>query len=117
MTVELGGEFTVTNEGNATAWPVWRVTGPITGLIIEHADTGQVLQFNPGWTLDAGQTLEIDTEHKTVLLVGSGVARQSELWGRGWFGLRPGPNRIRFRSATGYDPVAELHALVHHTSL
>lgn len=113
----VGGEFPVINEGNATAWPVWRVTGPVTGLIIENADTGASLQFNPAWTLPAGQTLEIDTEHRTVLLVGSDVSRSAELYVRGWFGIPPGTSRIRFRAASGYSPVAELTGLVHHTSL
>lgn len=120
---KAGGELIVTNQGNSEAWPVWRMTGPVPGPGIVNADTGESLLFNPAWTLPANQTLEIDTDARTVLIVDSNgnstnVSRSDRLFTREWFPLLPRvPTRIRFTSVGGSDPAARLRCLFHHTDL
>lgn len=118
-----GGEFTITNEGDSEAWPVWRITGPITGPAITNPDTGDTLAFDPAWALPAGQTLEIDTDARTVLITDSlgnstSVSRSDRLFVRQWFPLPPGqPTRVRFTAVSGYASAARLRCLAYHTSL
>lgn len=112
----IGGTLSVVNAGSAAAWPLWRITGPVTGLVLEHLGLNRALRFAADWTLGAGQSLEIDTKQRTVRLAAAGVSRQNELVGRGWFPLLPGENRIAFR-ASGYHPNAVARAVYHHTSM
>lgn len=58
------GTFTLNNEGDATAYPVWKITGPGSGLEIKNVATGE--RFTWTGTLTAGQTLYIDTQSGLV---------------------------------------------------
>ncbi|HVK25066.1 MAG TPA: hypothetical protein VM677_27210 [Actinokineospora sp.] len=113
---QTGGETTVTNLGNTDAWPTFRFSGPVTGPRILAPDVGGALVFDGAWTVPAGQTIEVDTDARTVTIVGSGVSRDDRLFTRQWFPLAPGPTRIQWQSTGGYDPAAALHVLYHHTS-
>lgn len=50
----------VTNNGDADAWPIIRITGPCSNVSIIHVPTGRVLAL-PTLTLAAGRWVEIDT--------------------------------------------------------
>lgn len=54
---------TIANEGDADAWPVWRIAGPGVNPTIRNLTTGKVLTL--AGTLLAGQTLTIDTRPRT----------------------------------------------------
>lgn len=115
---QLGGEITVTNGGNAPAWPRFTFTGPVVGPRIVAPDLGGLLEFNPAWSVPADQQIEVDTDARTVTIVGSGVSRDDQLWVRGWFPLPPQvPVRIQWSAAGGYSAAATLHILTHHTSM
>ncbi|MGW2384400.1 phage distal tail protein [Streptomyces sp. NPDC001658] len=57
----------VTNQGDADAWPVIRVTGPCATVTITHVASGRSLSL-PTLNLAAGRWIEIDTRpgHRTV---------------------------------------------------
>jgi hypothetical protein len=99
-------QATATNAGKAATWPTFDITGPITGPAIVNQDTGQQLLFDPTFTVEAGQTLTVDTAAQSVTL--SGVPRGDRLRIRQWFPLNPGANHILFASAGAYDPAASL---------
>jgi hypothetical protein len=50
----------VTNNGDADAWPVIRITGPCANVTITHIASGRVLAL-PTLTLATGRWVEIDT--------------------------------------------------------
>ncbi len=113
---QTGGEAVVTNNGNTDAWPLFRFSGPVTGPRITAPDLGGSLVFDPAWTVPAGQMIEVDTDARTVTIVGTDVSRDDRLFTRQWFPLAPGSTRIQWSSAGAYDPAADLHVLYHHTS-
>jgi hypothetical protein len=91
---------TITNAGDADAWPIITVTGPGTDLKVSNQTTGQFWSF-PG-TMAAGSQLVVDHRpgRKSVRLDGfnafSRLSDDSSLWP-----LIPGPNRISIGFATG----------------
>jgi hypothetical protein len=104
--------LTLTNAGNWETRPVLVLTGPMTNPTIENATTGWSLSFvNPtetGYTLNAGDTLTIDTDLRTVVYVADGTSVGSprvswlvpgSIWPNpiaGIAGLAPGSNTIQF---------------------
>lgn len=113
----VGGTVTCVNDGPAAAWPLLRVTGPVTALRITNLDTGDRLVFDPAWTLPAGQTIEIDTRpgYRTVLFTPSGASAASRLFTREWFPLDArSSTRIAF-DGDAHDPDALLEVLSYDT--
>lgn len=57
----------VTNNGDADAWPILRITGPCANVTITHVASGRALAL-PTLNLAAGRWIEIDTRpgHRTV---------------------------------------------------
>src|SRR6185312_7099926 len=93
-----GGEMLLTNDGDAPAQPVFRITGASTSPVITNADTGQQLAFDPGYLLPAGSRVTLTYENRSVLL-DDGVSRSNQLVTRNWFTLPVGTTRVRFTSA------------------
>ncbi|MGW5130886.1 phage distal tail protein [Streptomyces sp. NPDC004135] len=58
------GEITLTNTGDASAYPVWEVTGP-GDTFVATSPTGETLRWTG--TLTAGQKLIVDTRKGTVV--------------------------------------------------
>ena len=118
-----GGQVSCTNNGPAAAWPVLRVTGPVTALRITNLDTGERLIFDPGWTLPAGQTIEIDTRpgYRTPLFLpvvpgAKPVPADDKLIFAEWFPLAAqSTTRILF-GAAAYDAAAQLRVLWYDTA-
>lgn len=97
---QAGGQITLTNSGNAETFPVFEVTGPITGPVITDTETGRALTFNPGFEILTGQTLRIDTDLGTVAI--GPASRRNELTSAAWFSIPPGTSRqIRFTATAG----------------
>lgn len=111
-TAQSGGELVISNDGNAHAQPMWRISGPCTRPVIRNADTGTELVFDAAYTLPAGQTLVLTTQDKSVLLA-TGVSRSNQLERRQWFTLPPGDTRVRFETSDG---TGQLECLYYHTS-
>ncbi|MCO1575034.1 phage tail family protein [Crossiella sp. SN42] len=114
-----GGSMTLPNSGNATAWPRFRLTGPLTGPTLSDLDTGARLRFDPTWTLPAGQQVDIHTRPgaRGASFVGSGVSVSGRLFDRQWLSIPAGGQlRLGFSSLT-YDAAASCLATWHHTDL
>jgi hypothetical protein len=56
----IGSTVTIVNDGKASAWPIWTVHGPSTGLTIVNQSTGATIDM-PAVALTASQVLTIDT--------------------------------------------------------
>lgn len=52
------GAVNVTNNGDAPAWPIIEIAGPITNPVVQNSTTGKALYFD-GLALSAGDTLSI----------------------------------------------------------
>jgi hypothetical protein len=94
-----GGSVTATNEGEFPAPWAAVITGPVTDPRLENVTTGQTVGFTG--SVAGGETLEIDSESRSVLLNGT-ASRYSWLTaGSQWFDLTPGANEIRLAGSSG----------------
>lgn len=93
----------VTNNGDADAWPVMRITGPCSNVTITHVSTGRTLAL-PTLTLAAGRWVEIDTRpgYRTVTWDNGGNASTYLTPGSriDLFALPPGQSEMRW---TAFD--------------
>lgn len=104
------GSLSLPNTGNAPAYPVFTLTGPLSGPVITRTDTGQKLQFAPSFDLLEGQTLTVDTGTRSVVLDGS-VSRRDALIVADWFSLPRNSSTVIALGSTGaYDSAAGLSA-------
>jgi hypothetical protein len=92
----IDGEFEIFNAGDAPAFPVWTITGPMTSIAATNLTTGE--EFTLTTTLaDNTEQVVIDTSEPSVIgpdgLTRFGQLSQpeSELWG-----LEPGTNLVEF---------------------
>ncbi len=99
------GSTTVTNTGEAATWPVYTLTGPITGPVITTGTS--VLRFATDFELALGQTAVIDSDTRSVLI--NGVARPDLLIQREWAYLpKESSTVVAFSGQGAYDPAAGL---------
>jgi hypothetical protein len=93
----------VTNNGDADAWPVIRITGPCSNVSIIHVPTGRTLAM-PTLTLAAGRWVELDTRpgYRTVTWDNGGNASAYLTPGSriDLFSLPPGQSEMRW---TAFD--------------
>lgn len=68
------GDMLLRNEGDAPAYPVWRITGPGKNLVV--SDGARTFQWNG--TLTAGEELIIDTRRASVRTA-AGASRYADL--------------------------------------
>ncbi len=110
------GTMILPNTGNAAAYPVYTLTGPLTAPVITRTDTGQRLQFAANWQLEDGQTLVIDSGTRSVLV--DGVSRRDALVVADWFYLPRNSNTVVTLGSTGaYDPAAGISAQYRYPNL
>ena len=60
----IGTGFTLPNNGDVEAFPVWQITGPGTNPVLTNTTTGKAITIM--LALTGGQVLTIDTQAKTV---------------------------------------------------
>lgn len=107
------GVATVTNGGDADAWPVFRIVGQVGGAVrIENLTTGRALYFD-SLSVPAGSYGEVDTWAETAYL--NSDSSLSLLGGLNsatsqFFPLVPGANDLRLY-ADSYDATAMLTTL------
>ncbi|QLJ06743.1 phage tail family protein (plasmid) [Streptomyces sp. NEAU-sy36] len=93
----------VTNQGDADAWPIIRITGPCANVTVTNVATGRSLAF-PSLDLDAGRWIEIDTRpgYRTATWDngGNAAAALSPSSRLDLFSLPPGTSEMRW---TAFD--------------
>lgn len=100
----------IENAGDAPTWPVVRLYGPMSGVVLEHATSGRVLAF-PG-SIDAGTFLEVTTATRSITLGGNPDASRYNALDRDasrWWPLEPGANAVQLSAVSfGAGAHAEL---------
>lgn len=106
------GAGEVRNDGNAIAWPVWEITGPVSQPSITNLATGEQSRFDV--ELGAGESLLVDTANRHVLANGDPYAPRRDKFRGDWWGLHQGITTVRFGGANG-EPEATLAGTWRHT--
>lgn len=104
--------LTVTNAGNANAYPIFVITGPGTTFTISNSTTGHSMVISA--TLLAGQTIIIDTWNKTVTQGGSNIL---STFSGSWIYMQPGANTITLSVSTGSNSNTQLQTVFKDTYL
>jgi hypothetical protein len=103
---QVAGQVILANPGN-TAGPVkFRITGPVTGPVVTHVESGTQFAMVSTFAMQPGDYLDVDCEARSVILNGQ-ASRNGYIQTRGWPQLLPGTNTFNF-SAAGYNPAAQL---------
>ncbi len=89
----------VTNNGIATASPIWTVNGEAENPTIINETTGQTLTFTG--TIPNGQTLVVDCGAQTANIAGVDV--KAQISGQ-WITIEPGTNLIAYSGASTNGP-------------
>lgn len=83
--VDVAGGFTVVNDGDDQAWPVWQVQGPGGPITMTNLATGATIEVDT--VLAAGEMLTVDTRPDVKTVTGPGnvnlwpdVSDTSTLW-------------------------------------
>jgi hypothetical protein len=112
------GSIVAVNNGNVEMRPTFVISGGASGVtvpVVQNVTTGWILTFsNPGGTgvtLNAGDTLTVDTDLRTILYTASGSTtpqprrnwlKSGSIWPdpvKGIAGLAPGSNTVEFSSS------------------
>lgn len=88
----------VNNTGNRPTPPIFTITGPCVSPSIRDETYGNILAFNI--ELLTGETLEINTQYRTVRLNGT-TNRRNTMTNFDWFFLNPGETFIRYGATSG----------------
>lgn len=100
---EILVDTSVSNDGDVESWPVWTITGPGSGIVLQNLTSGKDLAFSAqgGLVLGSGESVVVDTRpgYKTLTKGDGGnawphVAATSALWS-----LSRGGNAIRLQMA------------------
>lgn len=88
-----GGKATLNNAGDATAYPIITLAGPLTNPRITNLTTGEFIALTI--SLTDGESIEIDMLERTV--VQGGVTNQLSTVSNdsSFFGLQPGDNSLQ----------------------
>ncbi|WP_435112017.1 phage distal tail protein [Nocardiopsis synnemataformans] len=104
----VGEGMTIRNPGTVRSWPVWTITGPLSGTAtMRNRTTGQQLEFSSA--LDGGEQIVIDTRpRRKTVRDGLGVNRFADLaLGSVLWPLAPGENTVDIM-LTGLGPGSRL---------
>ncbi len=94
---------TVTNNGNAIAFPILILNGKLEDAVIINESTGD--EMNIDYNLTNGNYIEIDTYNRTALL--NGVTNVRQYLSGDWIKLVSGENNIKL-SATSFDSAGNI---------
>lgn len=86
-----GGTSIVLVESIDNVYPIWEVKGPANNPQIENVNAGIIFRYTG--SINASQTLVVDTLSKTALLNGVNVINNIS---GNWLYLKPGNNRISY---------------------
>lgn len=95
---QVTGALNMTNPGTTNGPLTLTITGPCTGPVITHQQTGATLAFSSSLVIATGDTLVIDCDNQTALYNGT-VSRNAFISQRGWPAFVPGANTFAFNAA------------------
>jgi len=109
LPLEIGqggtGDTTVTNDGNAKAFPIIKIYGAIENPSISNQTRGESLGLT--YTLNSTTDyIEIDTYNRTILL--NGITNIRQYFTGDFIVLNPGDNTIRLSAASYAGGYAEI---------
>lgn len=94
----------VTNSGNFETYPIWTVTGAVTGPRLQNVRSDGTVHifYMPGFVMGASDTLVVDFNARTALVNGSTNVYKYAV-GSEWWSIEPAPltNTVRFTSDGG----------------
>jgi hypothetical protein len=98
------GEVIVYNNGLFEMRPVLVVTGPCTNPVVANLSLPGAPWVGFDVALNTGDTLTIDTDYETAVLVTAGTSQgasrqNAEIAGSTWWNLPPGPNTIQWQTS------------------
>jgi hypothetical protein len=100
------GATTLSNPGEAEAFPVWTFTGPATSITVTNVDTGEGFVLDPNATgiahgnLLAGETVTVTTEPPAIRGPAGAIWTAALNWpGAVLFALDPGDSNVTFTVA------------------
>jgi len=99
---------TVYNNGLFEVRPKLIITGPATHPLITNMSLPGMPQLGFNVTMNSGDTLTIDTDSQTVVLLPAGASqgisyRNAEMLGNTWFNCPPGPTVLEFVTFDGFQ--------------
>ncbi len=113
-TVSAGTDpLTVTNAGNANAYPIFTISGPGTNFTITNSTTGHVLTINE--SLSTGDTITIDTRAHTIVKNGSENILAEKEDGTAWIYIQPGNNTLTFTADSGTSSDTQVRTVFNNT--
>lgn len=95
----FGNAAAITNAGNFPAPWIASIAGPVTNPVITLADTGESVLLVG--TVNAGETLVVDSAAPAVLLGGTASRYAWVGPGSTWWTLPPGPSTVQFGATAG----------------
>ncbi len=95
-----GGSVTASNAGNAPAFPLVTLYGPMINPVIANDSTGEFVRLN--LTLVAGDSLVISMKNRTIIQGGSTNRMGAFISGSKFWAILPGLNNLRV-GADAYD--------------
>jgi hypothetical protein len=95
--LNVTGQQSVFNAGDAPTWPRFRITGPITNPTLLNNSTGQQIVLS--YLLNAGEFLDVYPERGLILLGGTASRYSAYQVGSTWWQLQSGTNDVRLLAA------------------
>lgn len=96
-----GGSQSIVNDGNAEAWPIITLDGPLNTPRIFNQTLGREIVLN--MTLATGAQIIIDMKNKTIIQGGITNQIDKKTGTSRWWWLDPGSNLIIFSTASTGD--------------
>lgn len=98
-----GGTNIVLVESIDNVYPIWEIRGPAVNPQIENVSAGIIFKYTG--SINATQTLVVDTLSKTALLNGVNVINNIS---GNWLYLKPGNNRVTYSTSNADAPACIL---------
>lgn len=101
FTGTTGGAETILNAGDATAYPIITLAGPLTNPRITNNTVGRYIQL--GMTIDTGSSVVINMRDKTIVQGGTTNRISTMTSDSRWWWLAPGSNTVALTSSVSSE--------------
>jgi len=96
-----GGATTIVNAGDAVAYPLITLDGPLTNPRITNSTVGRFLQLN--LTINTGSSVVIDMRNKTIVQGGTTNRINAMTSTSKWWWIDPGANTIALSTSVASE--------------